>query len=129
MSDSPDTKRYGLFTLAIALLVWGGLALVVGSTHIWARPLGGLACLVGAWLVTVSRVHAESDLAAAARHVSLETSERPRPALWALGAGSLIAVGVSFGYLYQDALDGYHDMEPVYFPGQPSCSAPASGAI
>ena len=114
MSDSSYTKRYGLFALAIALLVCGALSLAMGSTHFLVRPLGGLACLVSVWLVKVSRVYAKSDVAASARNVSAGTSERPRPIMWALGAVSLIAAGISYLYLYKDALDGYHDILPVY---------------
>jgi peptidoglycan/LPS O-acetylase OafA/YrhL len=114
MPHSPYTKRYGLFAVAIVLLVCGGFALLMGSTHFLFRPLGALACLVSVWLVKLSRVHAESDAAASARNVSLGTTDRPRPAMWALGVVSLIAAAISYLYLYKDALDGYHEILPVY---------------
>jgi len=38
-----------------------------------------------------------------------------RPILWVSSSVSLIAVGMSYLFLYKDALDGYHDILPVYF--------------
>jgi hypothetical protein len=34
--------------------------------------------------------------------------------MWIIGAALLLLTGVSFFYLYQDALHGYHEALPVY---------------
>ena len=117
MSHNLYSKRYGLFALAIALLICGGLALfasVTSSNRFLLRSLGVLACLASVHFVRLSRVHAGSYVTASARNVGAGTPERPRPTLWAFGAVSLIAVGISYFYLYEDAVDGYHELLPVY---------------
>jgi hypothetical protein len=45
---------------------------------------------------------------------SHETTDGPSRLLWILSGVCLLAVGGSFACLYKDALDGYHEVLPVY---------------
>jgi hypothetical protein len=45
---------------------------------------------------------------------SHETNDGPSRLLWILSGVCLLAVGGSLAYLYKDALDGYHEVLPVY---------------
>ena len=77
--------------------------------------LGGLMCVLSAYLVKLSNVHGKAGSAVAGRDgVGLGALRHPRPGVWAVGAAALVALGISFFYLHQDAVRGYHEILPVY---------------
>ena len=115
MSPVPPAKRYGLFALAILLLLFGGVALFMGAHNHAIRALGSLACVASAYLVKLSNIHARSNGAiSAGQEVSSRRSKHPPPLLWALGVISLAVLGIASLFLYKDALGGYHEVQAVY---------------
>lgn len=117
MSTSPEIRRrkYSLFVLAIIVLLLGGAALFFGSNNPMMLALGGLMCVLSAYLVKLSNVHGKAGSAVAGRDgVGLGALRHPRPGVWAVGAAALVALGISFFYLHQDAVRGYHEILPVY---------------
>jgi hypothetical protein len=107
----PQTqKRYSLFVLAILLLLLGGAALSIGPKYSAIRSFAGVAFIVAVYLIRVSNVHTRSTLAVS----SNPASNRPGRLMWIVGFALLVVLGISFLYLYKDALDGYHEVLPVY---------------
>ncbi len=97
MSQKIPRKRYGLFVLAILMLLSGGVAFAMGSNSFTVRTLGALACMASVYLVRISNVHTRS--------VSVLTSDskatkRPGLLMWSIGAVLLGAAVVSYLYVY-----------------------------
>jgi len=107
---SQTQKRYSLFVLAILLLLLGGAALSMGPKYSAIRSFAGVAFVVAVYLTRVSNVHARSTLAV----TSDPASNRLGRLMWIVGFALLVVLGISFLYLYKDALDGYHEVLPVY---------------
>jgi hypothetical protein len=61
-SQKVTHKRYGLFVMAILLLLLGGVGIYVGSHNYPIRALGVVAVMASACLVRISHVHDRSDL-------------------------------------------------------------------
>lgn len=108
-------RRCGLFALAIALFLAASAAIFVGFNSPLALAFGGLMIVASVRLVKASNVHSGT------RHpdVRLDNTDpdgakRPSILTWTVGAGAAAAVGISFFYLYKDAVDGYHGIVPVY---------------
>ena len=114
MTQGSPRKRYGLFILAILSLLLGGVAIYIGSHNFRIRSIGLLAILISAYLVRVSRVHSRSDLSAVNKQAENIAIRRPGRVLWTISIGLLVLAGVSFLYLYHDALHGYQEVLPVY---------------
>lgn len=115
-------KRYGLFALAVGMLLIGAVALFLEWNN-FARGLGGfliwsiglLMIVSSTYLVKISNVHARSSsVAASDPSKGSRSAKGPGLRMWLLGAASLAALGISYHYLYKDALAGYHQMWPVY---------------
>lgn len=111
MPQDAAPKRYGLFVLAVLLLLAGGAALYVGSHNFALRILGLASIVASTYLVRASHVHGRSHLPAA-------SDERSRPragsVLWIVSIALLPVAGASYLYLYNDALHGSHEALPVY---------------
>jgi len=115
MHQTTPVKKYGLFALAIILLLSGGVTLVIGFNDFMARSLGVLMCVVSAYLVRVSNVRGLKGLRNTdSQNLNLVMPKRPGRAAWVWGVASAVALGISFIYLYKDALDGYNQVWPVY---------------
>jgi hypothetical protein len=110
MSQKAPRKRYGLFVLAILMGLSGVAVLLMGPKYSAIRFLAGVAFIVSVYLIRVSNVHTRSTLAAS----SDPAIERPGRLMWFVGAALLVVWGISFLYLYKDALDGYHGISAVY---------------
>jgi hypothetical protein len=107
--------RYGLFALAIVLLLSGGVIFVIGNNDFVIRSIGIVMFVGGANLVRVSRVGRLKGLpSTTTESLDPEASRRPGRLAWAVGVASAVATGISFIFLYKDALDGYHQIWPVY---------------
>jgi hypothetical protein len=107
--------RYGLFALAILLLVTGGAALFVGMKNFGIRSLGVVACIASVYLIRISNVRMRPPLAMTSGGAQDPKAGRKGTRLmWILGAALVPVAGASFFYLYQDGLHGYHDTLPVY---------------
>ena len=106
MSQTTPRKRYGLYSLAILFLVLGAACFITGYRSFAIRSLGLVALMVSAYFVRISKVHAS-----------------PVPAIRGKGSGRLAwtiaialvpAAGMSYLYLHNDAIHGYHEALPVY---------------
>ena len=111
-------KRYGPFVLAILLLVFACTSFVLQFNNFAMCALGLVAILVSVWLVRVSKVHTRSSTGLeTGGGNSAGTSKRLQLIRSAVGVASLLAMGASYLYLYNDAVDGYHRTFPVYVFG------------
>ncbi len=89
--------------------------MVIDFNDFMIRSSGVLMCIIGAYLVKISNIRSLKGLRSTHnKSLNLMTPSRPGRLVWAMGAASVVATGVSFIYLYQDALDGYHQIWPVY---------------
>jgi hypothetical protein len=74
-----------------------------------------MALIVSANFVRVSKVHAS---AAPTIRTDLEADSKgekgPGGVAWAIGIALVPAAGMSYLYLYNDAIHGYHEALPVY---------------
>lgn len=108
-------RRYGLFALAIALFLAGGAAIFVGFNNPLALAFAGLMIVASVRLVKASNVHGGTRHAdGSLGNADPDGTKRPGLLAWTLGVGSAAAVGISFFYLYKDAVNGYHGIVPVY---------------
>ena len=113
MSQTAPQKRYGLFSLAILLLLLGGAFFFVGSGAFVFRFLGALACIASIYLIRISNVRDRPFSVVGSVQISGSTP-RPGRLTWSIGVLSVLLAGASFLYLYNDALHGYHELLPVY---------------
>lgn len=108
-------RRYGLFALAIAVFLAGGAAIFAGFNNPLALAFAGLMIVASVRLVKASNVHGEARLTdVSLGNADPDGAKRPGPLAWTVGIGSAAAVGISFFYLYKDAVNGYHGIVPVY---------------
>jgi hypothetical protein len=102
-------KRYGLFVLAILLLLLG-LTLFVGSNNFTIRSLGFAALMGSLHLVRISNVHRSTSL----NITSDQAANHLGYPMWILGFALLLLWGVFYLLLYIDALHGSQTVWPVY---------------
>lgn len=108
-------KRHGLFVLGLIVLLAGGLLAAVGFNEWMYWSIGFVMCVVGVWLMRVSKGHDLNELHGADSETTYATVKpQPGRVAWALGATSALAIGTSLAALYMDALDGYRWTWPVY---------------
>ena len=113
MSQTAPQKRYGLFSLAIFLLLLGGAFFFVGFGSFVIRTLGALACIASVYLVRISNVRDRPYSVIGSGQIAGLT-RRPGRLTWSIGVLSVLLAGASFLYLYNDARHGYHEVLPVY---------------
>jgi len=107
-------KRYGLFALAILLLVFGGVGIYLGSNNYEIRVLGLVAIIVSAYLVRISHVHDRSGLPeASGRGKDLKTGAGPGRLLWIVSLALAPLLGAAFFLLHIDAANGGHEAWPA----------------
>jgi hypothetical protein len=107
-------KRYRT-VLAIALILASGAAIFIGWNDFVIRSFGVLGCMASAYFFRTSRVKGRSDEAVEnGIGTSHGTTGGPSRLLWVLSGVCALAIVGSFAYLYKDALDGYHEVLPVY---------------
>jgi hypothetical protein len=110
-----NKKNKGLFTLALLLLVLGGVALYKGSHDNAIRSLGALACVASAYLVRKSkRQSSTASIGTTDQRADQKLANRPGRLMWSLGAVSLLLIGLSYLLLSSDAAHGHHEIWPVY---------------
>jgi hypothetical protein len=113
MSEKILQKRYSLFVLAVLLLMLAFAAFVLASNSFAIRSLAIVALLLSVWLVRVSNVHRRSNPERSGG-TGAAMVRRIGPRAWAVGAGCLLAAVIAYLYLRKDALNGYHQVLPVY---------------
>lgn len=110
-----DKKKYGLFILAVLLLLLGGVALFVGTNNFVIRSLGVIACLISVYCVRRSNIHAKSNSAIeTSQQAKSKPSTQLRRSIWIISIVLLPMLGLAFLSLYRDALHGYQKAWPVY---------------
>ncbi len=115
MSQIESPKRYGLFALAILLLISGGAAFFLGLNNFAIRAVGLALGLASVYLIRISNFHTPPTVPVTTAQRSLSRAKnRPGRPMWTVGVVSFLLVGVSFVYLREDALHGYQEVLPVY---------------
>lgn len=116
MSQTAPKQRYVLFALALVALLSGCVLTFLDYSGHAKLPWGILLLPVGVALMKASNVRGLMGLFSAARkNDSRQSPKRPGPLAWAVVVVSMLALGISFHYLYKDAVHGYHGIWPVYF--------------
>ena len=128
---SPPKKRYGLFVLAVTLLLSGVVVNVIYFKDFPIRSLGLLMCVVGVLLIRVSNVRGlKGTRIANGPNLNPGARKRPGRLAWVLSAASVIAIGISYIYLRKDALAGGHEVWPAYaFAGSALIAAAVWGYV
>lgn len=113
--NMPSKRKYGLFTLAVLLLLLGGTALFVGSDDFSIRSLGVLACLLSVYCVRISNIHSRSvSTSITTQRTKSKLATRVGRPVWVVSIILLPTLGLSFLCLYRDAIHGYQEVWPVY---------------
>jgi hypothetical protein len=108
-------KKYSLFGLAVLLLAFACVTFILAFNNLALRSAGLLAILASVSLVRASNVHRRPGLEMANRPgMSIGTVKRLGCGDWTIGILSVLAAGASYLYLRNDALNGYHQVFPVY---------------
>jgi hypothetical protein len=114
VSQNVSGKRYGLFVLAILILLLGGVGIYVGSHNYPIRALGLAAVMASAYLVRISHVRDRSDLPEAqGRGKDLKRAKGPGRLLWIISLALVLLLGASLFLLYIDAVNGGHEAWPA----------------
>lgn len=109
-SQNVIRRRYGLFVLAVLLLLSGAVAEYLGSNNFPIRVLGLAFLMASVYLVRISRVHHGSSLP---KTNSVEYGG-PSRLLWILSLALVPLLGASAFLLHIDAVNGGHEVWPVY---------------
>jgi hypothetical protein len=111
MTPSPHVgrKKYGLFVLAIILILLGGMGVYLGSNNYLIRVLGSVSLLVSVYLVRISRVNHESTLPKA----NAVEYGGPSRLLWIVSLALVPLLGASAFLLHIDAVNGGHEAWPA----------------
>jgi hypothetical protein len=114
VSQNVSGKRYGLFVLAILILLLGGVGIYVGSHNYPIRALGLVAVMASAYLVRISHVHDRSDSPeASGRGKNLKTVKSQGRLLWIVSLALVPLLGAAFFLLHIDAVNGGHEAWPA----------------
>jgi hypothetical protein len=113
-SRSPFGRRWPL-AAAVALLGAGGVALFAGPHDLGVRGFGLAACIASVLVIRAANRRSRPGSEAWAPG-ALESGVSGAPGLvtWMVAGALVPAAGVSFYYLYQDALHGYRRAAPAY---------------
>jgi hypothetical protein len=113
-SQNVVRKRYGLFVLAILLLLFGGVGIYLGSHNYAIRVLSLVAIMASVYLTRISHVHDRSGLPeASGRGEGLKTAKGPGRLLWVVSIALVALLGASFFLLHIDAINGGHEAWPA----------------
>lgn len=115
MARGVPKKRYGLFILAVVLLLSG---IVINVIYFNDRPIRSLSLLmliVGALLVKASNVRGLLGLrSTSTQSLNPEILKRRGRLGWALGVASTASSVIFYFFLRQDELAGGHQVWPAY---------------
>jgi len=113
-SQNVARKRYGLFVVAILLLLLGGVGIYVGSHNYPIRALGLIAIMASVYLARISHVHGRSDLSEVhGRGEGLNTAKGPGRLLWIVSLALVPLLGAAYFLLHLDAVNGGHEAWPA----------------
>jgi hypothetical protein len=111
MSQQTPGKRYVLRALAILLFAFSCATFVLARNSFAIESLGLIALLGGLQLVRAAR---PASGFTPSKWTVPGTPKRPGRLAWILLAASLAAAGISYHFMYTDALGGYHETWPLY---------------
>ena len=113
-SQNVVSKRYGLFVLAILLLLLGGVGIYLGSDNYLIRVLGLVSIMVSVYLVRVSRIHNGSSLPEVrGPEKNFKTEKGPGRLLWIVSVALVPLLAASGFLLHIDAANGGHEAWPA----------------
>lgn len=113
-SQTVTRKRYGIFLLAILLVLLGGAGIYLGSRHYLIRVLGVVAIMASTYFVRISLVHNRSALSETSDgDRDFTTARGPGTLLWIISLALVPLLGVAFFLLHTDALNGGHEGWPA----------------
>lgn len=113
-SGTTPQKSYGVFSLAIALLLLGVVGVVAGPRNYLVRLLGLLAIMGGTQLARISKVKVSPPSPLTIDLDADTEAKKLSRLMWIVGIALLPMMGVSYLCLYEDALHGYHQAWPLY---------------
>lgn len=108
------TRTGILFALAVILILCAAVFAYFGTNSFLIRSAGLLLLAIGLYLVKISRVDPTRRLRKDKGLNSTTAMRRPTRRMWITGVAMFVVLGVSSFYLYKDALDGYHEVWPLY---------------
>jgi len=115
MIQGNPKKNYGLFALAIVLLIAGLVINVVYFRDFPLRSFGLLIFIGGVFLVRLSNVHdIKAGRFTASQTVNASGRKRPGFIAWALSFACAVAIALSYICMRNDALAGGHEAWPAY---------------
>lgn len=107
-----EMKRYLLLTLAVILLISGGIALYIGSSDPAIRPIGLGAVLISVLLVRTS--NSPTRFTPNTREIAFNQPDGPSRSLKLLSLALVPVALAAFLLLMNDAAHGHHQILPVY---------------
>ena len=124
-------KRYGLFVLAILLLLLGVVGNYLGSHNFPIRVLGLISVMASIYLARISRVHNGSRLPeAGGPGKNYKIEKGPGRLLWIVSLAFVPLLGASVFLLHIDAVNGGHEAWPAdVFAGVGLASAIVWGCL
>lgn len=114
-NENDPKKNYGLFTLAIVLILSGGVLNVLYFKDFPIRSISLLMVVVGAFLVKASNVRGLLG-ARITNSQNLNPRARKPPGIlaWALSVGSAVALVISYHFMRESLRGGGTVVWPVY---------------
>jgi len=112
--QNAQRRRYGLFVLAVILLLFGGVLIYMGSHNFAIRAVGLGVVMVSVYLVQASNVRNRSGLPEASGEVDLPTARTPGRLLWVVSVSLVPVVAGAWYLLHLDAVNGGQTAWPVY---------------
>jgi len=114
-SQSGPGRRYGLYLLAVVLLLVGGAGIIFGSHNFQIRALGSIAILASVRVVQASRRPA---LPEGFRRIGESTpANDSRRSLWIASIALVPCFAASLFLLHIDAVNGAREAWPFYVFG------------
>lgn len=107
-------KRYGLFVLAILLLLLGGVGVYLGSNNYLIRLLGLVSMMASLYLVRISRVRNGSSLPEVdGPEKNFKAEKGPGRLLWTVSLALVPLLAASGFFLHTDAVNGGRETWPA----------------
>jgi hypothetical protein len=115
MSQTTPKRRYGLYSLAILLLLVAIVALYLGSDYPTVEPVAGVAIIAGVYLLRISKSRPQQTLAiVTVPGADSKAEERLRRRLWIASIALVPFFGGAYVLMYIDSVNGSHEGWPLY---------------
>lgn len=116
MTQRNNAKKYAFYVLGFIIGISGLTTALVYFGDFLFRSIGILVILVGAYVVRIAKESNSETITIVPTNSSNPPGvDRPtRQRVWVLFAVSLVASGISFIFMIEDAKAGYEQVWPVY---------------